>query len=42
MRDDLSCHPPPPDTALEPTRITRHDLPVSRRLFHIAGPRGSA
>ena len=31
-----------PNTALEPTRITRYDLPMSRRLFDIAGPRGSA
>jgi hypothetical protein len=31
-----------PNTALQPTRITRYDLPMSRRLFDIAGPRGSA
>ena len=31
-----------PPNALEPTRITRYDLPMSRRLFDIAGPRGSA
>jgi hypothetical protein len=30
------------NTALEPTRITRYDLPMSRRLFNIFGPRGSA
>ena len=32
----------PPNTALEPTRITRYDLPMSRRLFGMAGPHGSA
>ncbi len=31
-----------PNTALEPTRFTRYDLPMSRRLFDIVGPRGSA
>ena len=31
-----------PNPALEPTRFTRYDLPMSRRSFHIAGPRGSA
>jgi hypothetical protein len=32
----------PPNRALEPTRITRYDLPMSVDLFDIARPRGSA
>jgi hypothetical protein len=40
MRDGTHLLSHPPNTALEPTRITRYDLPMSRRLFDIVGPRG--